>query len=110
MSLTNENMGITRDSEKLICYLYRSFLKRRNDGVPKNSAREFNEVLLRSNKKLSKWTDADIAEFLEELASHNYIKKNILGEITLTDSLIVYMERRFSRGLSDVWHIITDLL
>lgn len=110
MSFENDKMGITKESEKIICYLYRCFLKKRDKGESKTSAKEFNDNFWRSNKKLSKWNSEDIEVCLLELQQHNYIKRNILGDIILTDSVIVYMENRFSRGLSDVWGIITDLL
>lgn len=109
MNFDSSTMGITKDSEKIICYLYHSYLKRRDNGESRGSAKEFDKDFWKSNKKLSKWNPEDISDCISELYEHGYVKTDIIGNITLTDSVIVYMEGRFRRGLADVWDIITDL-
>ena len=109
MNFDSATMGITRDSEKVICYLYHCYLDRRDSGESRLSAKEFDKDFWRSNPKLSKWNPEDISDCISELYEHGYIQTDILDNITLTDSVIIYMEGRFRRGLADAWDIITDI-
>lgn len=36
-------MELTRDAEKMICIIYKEYLTRRKNGVPKNQAKQFND-------------------------------------------------------------------
>ena len=102
-------MNITKDSEKVICCLYKMYLVRRKNGESRDDARLFNEDFYKSDKNLSKWNESDIRSCIEELEDYEYVKTDIIGDIKLTDSTIKEMENRFKNGLSEVVDLITKL-
>lgn len=110
MNFDNNDLGVTRDSEKLICYLYHCFLKKRKNNISKSEAKEFKDDFFQNDKKLAKIDHNDIDDMLCELAEHGHIKYDIIGNVTLTNSLIAYMENRFKKGLADVWEILSDFI
>lgn len=110
MNFDSVTMGITKESEKIICYLYYRYLERRDNGESRSSAKRFDSDFWKSSKKLSKWNPDDIDDCISELREHGYVTVDILDNITLTESVIIYMEGRFRRGLADVFEIIKDIL
>lgn len=100
---------LTKDADKLICYIYKEYLERRKSGISKSEAKEFEGNFYSNIKALSKWNSADMSDTLQELHDKKYIKKNVLGDFSLLDSSVVYMENRFKNGLSDVMDFISSL-
>lgn len=103
-------MNITKDSEKVICYIYKMYIEDRKDGKSKAEARRFNKNFYTNDKDLSKWYYSDISDCLLELANNGYIKIYIGGDFDILDSTIVYMENRFKNGLSDVLDLISKFI
>lgn len=103
-------MNITKDSEKVICYIYKMYLERRKDGKSKADSRRFEEDFYASDKDLSKWHSDDISDCLLELSKNGYIKYYIGGDFDILDSTIVYMENRFKKGLSEVVDLISKFV
>lgn len=102
-------LTLTKDADKLICCIYKEYLEKRKSGMSKSQAKEFDGNFYRSVKALSKWNDADVSDTLQELHNKQYIKKNILGDFSLLDDSVVYMENRFKNGLSEVMDFISSL-
>lgn len=100
---------LTNDADKLICCIYKEYLEKRKSGISKPEAKEFDGNFYRNIKALSKWNDADISDTLQELHDKEFIKENILGDFSLLDSTVVYMENRFKNGLSEVMDFISSL-
>lgn len=103
-------MNITKDSEKIICYIYKMYLERRKNGESKAESRRFEIDFYKSDKDLSKWYDSDISDCILELARNGYIKVYIGGDFDILDQTIVYMENRFKNGLSDVLDLISKFV
>ncbi|MCX4339961.1 MAG: hypothetical protein OSJ72_09990 [Lachnospiraceae bacterium] len=100
---------LTKDADKVICCIYKEYLERRKSGMSKSQAKEFDGNFYRNVKTLSKWNSADVSDTLQELHNRELIKKNVIGDFTLLDSAISYMENRFKNGLSEVVDFISSL-
>lgn len=100
---------LTKDADKVICCIYKEYLERRKSGMSKAESKEFDGNFYLNVKTLSKWNSADVSDTLQELHDKKYIKKNILGDFSLLDDSVVYMENRFKNGLSEVMDFISSL-
>ncbi|MCM1232857.1 MAG: hypothetical protein NC489_22255 [Ruminococcus flavefaciens] len=103
-------MGITKDAETIICFIYKLYLERRKSGESKSGSRRFSDDFYKSDRKLSKWHENDVYECLTELKRKGYIKMYINGDIELLDNTIVYMESRFKNGLSEVLEVLSKFI
>lgn len=103
-------MNLTKDADKMICQIYKSFLQQRKDGVSKASARKFAENYFSVNIDFSSWAKADLEETLLELGRVGLVKIYIGGNFDLTDMGIIYMESRFKNGLIEVTDFIAKFL
>lgn len=103
-------MQLTKDADKMICCIYRTFLQQRKNGIPKSSARCFAADYFENDEQLSSWLDGDLDDTLSELSRLKLVKPNIIGDFELTDSGIIYMENRFKNGLNEVVDFITKFI
>ncbi|WP_368295646.1 hypothetical protein [Enterocloster citroniae] len=103
-------MELTKDADKMICCIYKSFLQIRKDGGSKPSARRFAENYFSTDKILSSWLDEDLDDTMLELARAGLIKIYIGGNFDLTDQGIIYMENRFVNGLKEVSDFIAKFI
>lgn len=85
---------MTKDTEKAFVILYSEYLRRRSFGTAKNQAVEFEESKLKSIEAFSNWHPADIGYCLQELRKSGYVKVDILGNATLQEAGIEYMENK----------------
>lgn len=95
---------MTRETEKAFKILYCEYKRRRKAGAPKVDAVEFEDTAIGKIPAFQKWLPADITYAVQELDAAKYVKQNILGNITLLESGIEYMEskpKEFFEGLSD---------
>lgn len=78
---------LTKDSRKALKNAYDMYCERRNEGQSKEAARQFDAP---------GWGGGPIIEGMDdactELRNAGYIKTDILGGITLTDSALIFME------------------
>ena len=97
---------LTKDSDALICALYKEYLQRRKDGTPKNDAKYFGGADYIQQNIVPKWSLGDTEETLWELHRAGLLvckpADNTVHFAILTDDGIVYMENRFKDGLSEV--------
>lgn len=103
-------MEITKESEKIICCIYKIYLERRKKGVSKSEAVKFEDNFYKYDKHLLKFSECDVDDCLQELNENKYIRMNIIGEITLENSTIVYMENRFKNNFKTLVDFIVDLV
>ncbi len=103
-------MDLTKDADKMICCIYKSFLQRKKDGSSKAAARRFEDSFFSSEEHLSAWEHEDISETRLELGRNGLIKNYIGGNFELTDMGIVYMESRFKNNLIAVTDFISKFL
>ena len=78
-------MELTKDADKMICCIYKSFLQSRKDGNPKPSARCFEDDYFSTDKVLSSWLEDDLTDTLLEIARAGLVKIYIGGNFELTD-------------------------
>lgn len=103
-------MNITKESEKLLCCMYKIYLERRKQGVPKTIAIEFEDGFYLSDRHLKKFSKADISCCLNELKNNKLIHENIVGDVFLEDYTIFYMENRFKNGAKEVLEFLSNLI
>ncbi len=102
-------MEFTRDTSKLLAVIYKQYLEQRKNGASRAEAKSFQADFYKEAKSLSDWQDSDISDSIRELQKANFIKKDILGNFTIQDALIIKMETRFQSGLTDVTKYLADL-
>lgn len=97
---------LTKDSEALICAIYKEYLQRRKSGTPKGDAKWFGDAEEIQKNIVPKWQLGDVEETCWELERKNFLvcqsANNTILETVLGDEAIIYMENRFQNGLNDV--------
>ncbi|PKM71092.1 MAG: hypothetical protein CVU92_10220 [Firmicutes bacterium HGW-Firmicutes-17] len=98
--------SLTKDSDALICLLYKDYCDARSTGTPKDKAKKFGNSRMINDNYVPKWSFQDCLETCRELNRAGLI--DCLygdGEIiisSITDQGIIYMEGRFSRNVSSI--------
>lgn len=102
----NEKIQLTKESDYLICILYKTYLQSRKSGNSKYKARFFGSSHDIHNKLLSKWMVEDVDETCRELARAGVVEclyaDDIAYEVVLNDAGIIYMEERFKNNIKSV--------
>ena len=100
------DIQLTKDSDALICLLYKQYLQKRKDGVPKADAKSFGSSQNIHKTIASKWAYEDVDETCRELSRAGILKcfyaENVVYNSELSDIGIIYMENRFKDGLDNV--------
>lgn len=101
------NTELTKDAQKLVALLYKSYLERRKSGMSKTNAKffELNEIY-----SLTDDYPEDVDETIREIKSVYPLKEDIIGNITLSDKIISYMENRFKKGLVDILSFLAQFI
>ncbi len=101
------NTELTKDAQKLVALLYKSYLERRKSGMSKTNAKffELNEIY-----SLTDDSPEDVDETIREIKSVYPLKEDIIGNITLSDKIISYMENRFKKGLVDILSFLAQFI
>ncbi len=97
---------LTKDSDALICALYKDYLQKRKDGVSKGDAKILGGAEHIQRTIVPKWILEDVEETLWELHRAGLLlcqpADNTVYLTILTDAGIIYMENRFKDGLTDI--------
>lgn len=100
------DIRVTKDSDALICLLYKQYCQQRKNGVPKSSAKMFGSSDEIQKTIAPKWTFDDVDETCRELHRAELIEcfyaDNVVQDCWLSDYGIIYMENRFKDGLNSV--------
>lgn len=83
---------MTRETEKAFKILYCEYKRRRKAGTPIYSAVSFEDGIIPRLKAFKDWIPADIEYALSELRKSGYIKEDIVGDVTLLEAGLEYME------------------
>lgn len=78
---------LTRDAKKALATIYKAYKSRRANGEAKSSA-----VYFDTESHDAAAIDAVVSDSLAELSNAKYVKTDICGNYTLTDSGIIFME------------------
>lgn len=101
---------LTRDSDKMLCCLYKEYLGRRKLGNSKRNSRRFTKEYCSNDFILSSWCRSDISDSIMELGQKKYLKVYIGGDFELTDSAIIYMENRFKNNIVELTDFISKFI
>ena len=101
---------LTRDADKLICSIYKTYLERRKSGETKINATHFESDFYKSDKILSSWMENDVTSTLNELKRAGFVKLFIRGNFQIMDDAIIYMENRIKNGLSEITDFISKFI
>ena len=111
--IENNSVKLTKESDYLICTLYKEYRKRRSDNMPKSEAKCFGSSEEIYISFMPKAIYEDVDETCKELKRANMLKCfesdfNVL-RAELTDDAIIYMENRFKSNLKCLTEHIIDL-
>ena len=107
-------MDLTKDSEKLLCLLYKDYLEKRKSGLSKSSSNSFGNSHDIHEHLCPDWIFEDVDDTCRELSRvgllHCLWADNIAYHVALSDSGIIYMENRFKNGLLGVVDFLSKFL
>lgn len=101
---------MTRDSEKMLCCLYKEYLQRIKAGESKTDSKFFKAEYFSNDEVLSKWHPDDTASTRNSLGKLGLLKIHISGNFEFTDSGIEFMETRFKSDIEKVANHLAELL
>lgn len=103
-------MELTKDADKLVCSMYKSYLEKRKSGMSKINARHFEPHEMQSYKLCSDRSIQDIKATVAELKRAGLGDMYFNGGFFANDQFIIYMENRFKNGLMDVVDFISKFI
>lgn len=103
-------MELTKDADKLVCSMYKSYLEKRKVGINKVNARHFEPSEIKSYKLCSNWNIQDIKATVAELKRADLGDMYYNGGFFANDNFIVYMENRFKNGFLEVTNFISQFI
>ena len=103
-------MQLTKDADKLVCFMYKSYLEKRKAGINKINALHFELSDIKTFKICSSWSDSDNKVTVAELKRTGLGKTYINGGFSANEQFIIYMENRFKDGLTGVVDFISKLI
>lgn len=106
----NIPVQLTKDADKLICFMYKSYLSKRKDGIDKLNSKRFEFLEIRAFKCCSSWNNDDVKATIAEISRAGYGSMFLDGGFLANDHFIVYMENRFKNGLNEVVDFITKFI
>lgn len=101
---------MTKDAEKMLCCLYKEYLKRVESGNSKTSSKTFYQYYVSNDKILSKWHSEDFNATKIELKNSGYLLTNVIGSYTLTSEAIEFMENRLKNNMGELAEFITKFI
>ena len=96
------DITLTKDADKLIFLIYKDYLERRENGLPKSSAKAYPERTDWPKTLTDHFSAEDVRDTLRELKNNGLTRNYLYGGFALTDQGIAYMENRFPNGVSQI--------
>lgn len=103
-------MELTKDADLLVCCVYKEYLSRRKNGMPKRQANTFHADFKNSAPKISKWLDDDYFYTIGELRRAGFVRVFLDHTFVITDHCIIYMENRFKNGLKEITDFVSKFM
>ncbi|MDR2656421.1 MAG: hypothetical protein LBB86_01180 [Oscillospiraceae bacterium] len=104
---------LTKDSDALICVLYKAYLERRKGGTDKDEAKFFGDAPQIHETYMPKWSFDRVNEACFELKHAGYLDAfcgdNMVCCAFISDLGILYMENRFSNDVSGVLDFLAKI-
>lgn len=108
------DITLTKDSEKLICIMYKNYLEKRKSGIDKKRAIFFISSHTIHEELIPEWSFSDVDDTCRELSRAGVITcrwaDNTAHYIVISDLGIAYMENRFKDGLISVIDFLSKLI
>ena len=104
------DLELTKNADKLLCFMYKIFLDRKKLGQSQHEARKFIGHFYESDENLSRWPKADVDDALMELGKSGYLRITIGPAFELTDLAIIKLENRFKNGVKDLLSFISQFV
>lgn len=98
------DIKLSKDATKVLCTIYKEYLSRIKQGVPKPNAIIFE---IRDITRL--FPNIDISIETSELSNNSLINQWINGEFELSQSGIIYMENRVGDTIDKIVDFISKL-
>lgn len=96
------DITLTKDADKLLCLIYKDYLDRRANGLPKSFAKAYPERTDWPKALTDHFSVEDVRDTLRELKSAGLVRSYSFSGFALSDKAIVYMEKRFPSGVAQV--------
>lgn len=103
-------VDITKDSYRVLCSLYREYLKRRKNGISKMEAVCFAAPSDFKDELFPDIPIDDLYDAITELGQTGFLTVYIDGSFQLEKSAIILMENRFTKGLTEVTDFIAKFI
>lgn len=98
------DVQLTKESDALICLLYKSYLESRSNGNSREVSKQFGNVPDIQVKFVPNWLEDDVLDCCFELGKAKLISyisaDNTAMYIQLTNAGIIYMEGRFENKVN----------
>lgn len=105
---------LTKDSDALLCVLYKEYLDRRKKGIPKAEAKFFFGSESIHEELMPKWALEDVDDTCRELDHAALLEcfygDDVVCQAQLTPEAIIYMENRFKDGLASLLGHLKSLM
>ena len=102
-------MQLTKNADKMLCLIYKIYLKRIKDGSDMEQASVFEYSFTEEDKAFDKMGASAVRSAIAELGDAGYIRRYTDGGFRLNQSAVVKMENRFKDGLKDLMDFIGSL-
>ncbi len=106
------DIKLTKDSDRLICEIYKNYLDKIKKGVSKIDAKKLGGSDKIQKEIIPTWSLSDVDETCRELSRSGlldcYYADNVVYLAYLSDTAIIYMENRFKNGLKDVINFLSN--
>ncbi|PRS28772.1 MULTISPECIES: hypothetical protein [Bacillus] len=100
------DIQLTKDSDALICILYKKYKQDIKNGSPKADARVFGSSKEIYENLTPKWSYDDVDDTCSSLHRAELVScwyaDDVAYRVELTDKGIIYMENRFKNGIDGV--------
>lgn len=94
------NVQLTKDSDYLICAIFKSYMDQRKSGTPKSNAKMLGSSKTLHEELMPEWSFEDVDETCRELHRAGLLQctyaDNVAYYVSLNDAGIIYMENRFA--------------
>ena len=103
-------LELTKDSQKVLGIMYKTYLERIKNGSSKFSAIEFNESSIIQKQLFPDMSVADLDYCLIELYQNNLISMDIIGGSQLLPKSINYFENKNIKTIENVLDFISKFI
>lgn len=108
------SVELTRDSDALICLLYKNYCESRSQGKSKSEANYFDDSNSIQETIIPKWDPENVADTCWELHRAGLLicqlGNDLANDVMLSDAGIIYMENRFKGKIKSILNYLINVL